>query len=109
MSLLTWNDGHYLLDGQPYRIVSGAIHYFRVVPEYWKDRLLKLKACGFNTVETYIAWNIHEPKEGEFVFDGMADVVSLSNWLVNLGFMLLSDRVHSSVRSGSSEACRAGC
>lgn len=37
MSLLTWNDGHYLLDGQPYRIVSGAIHYFRVVPEYWKN------------------------------------------------------------------------
>ncbi|MEK4343621.1 glycoside hydrolase family 35 protein [Paenibacillus sp. FSL P4-0184] len=89
MSLLTWNDGHYLLDGQPYRIVSGAIHYFRVVPEYWKDRLLKLKACGFNTVETYIAWNMHEPKEGEFVFDGMADVVSFIELAGELGLHVI--------------------
>lgn len=89
MSLLTWNDGQYLLDGQPYRIVSGAIHYFRVVPEYWKDRLLKLKACGFNTVETYIAWNMHEPKEGEFVFDGMADVVSFIELAGELGLHVI--------------------
>lgn len=89
MSLLTWNDGHYLLDGKPYRIVSGAIHYFRVVPEYWKDRLLKLKACGFNTVETYVAWNMHEPKEGEFVFDGMADVVSFIELAGELGLHVI--------------------
>ncbi|WP_339269694.1 beta-galactosidase family protein [Paenibacillus sp. FSL R5-0744] len=89
MSLLTWNDGQYLLDGKPYRIVSGAIHYFRVVPEYWKDRLLKLKACGFNTVETYVAWNMHEPKEGEFVFDGMADVVSFIELAGELGLHVI--------------------
>ncbi|WP_375105256.1 beta-galactosidase family protein [Paenibacillus sp. RS8] len=89
MSLLTWNNGQYLLDGQPYRIVSGAIHYFRVVPEYWKDRLLKLKACGFNTVETYIAWNMHEPKEGEFVFDGMADVVSFIELAEEVGLHVI--------------------
>ncbi|AIQ22730.1 beta-galactosidase family protein [Paenibacillus sp. FSL H7-0737] len=89
MSLLTWNDGQYFLDGQPYRIVSGAIHYFRVVPEYWKDRLLKLKACGFNTVETYVAWNMHEPKEGEFVFDGMADVVSFIELAGELGLHVI--------------------
>ncbi|MEC0255572.1 beta-galactosidase family protein [Paenibacillus lautus] len=76
MGMLTWENGQYLLNRQPYRIISGAIHYFRVVPEYWEDRLLKLKACGFNTVETYIAWNVHEPKEGKFNFSGMADVVS---------------------------------
>ena len=42
----------FVLEGKPFRILSGAIHYFRVVPEYWKDRLLKLKAMGLNTVET---------------------------------------------------------
>lgn len=89
MSLLTWNNGQYLLDGKPYRIISGAIHYFRVVPEYWKDRLLKLKACGFNTVETYIAWNMHEPKEGEYVFDGMADVVSFIELAGELGLHVI--------------------
>ncbi|CAN7737289.1 beta-galactosidase [Paenibacillus sp. LjRoot56] len=68
-------DKQFNLLGQPIRLIAGAIHYFRVVPEYWHDRLQKLKACGFNTVETYVAWNIHEPKEGEFHFEGMADLV----------------------------------
>ena len=49
---LTLGEKEFLLDGKPFRILSGAIHYFRVVPEYWKDRLLKLKAMGLNTVET---------------------------------------------------------
>ncbi|MFC4619847.1 beta-galactosidase family protein [Camelliibacillus cellulosilyticus] len=64
----------FYFNGQPIRIISGAIHYFRVHPEYWEDRLLKLKACGFNTVETYVAWNIHEPKPGAYNFDGFADI-----------------------------------
>ena len=49
---LTLREKEFYLDGKPFRILSGAIHYFRVVPEYWKDRLLKLKAMGLNTVET---------------------------------------------------------
>ena len=44
----------FYLDGEPFKIISGAIHYFRVVPEYWRDRMEKLKALGLNTVETYI-------------------------------------------------------
>ncbi|MFC4601052.1 glycoside hydrolase family 35 protein [Cohnella hongkongensis] len=64
----------FVYEGKPIRILSGAIHYFRVVPEYWEDRLLKLKACGFNTVETYVPWNVHEPTPGQFVFEGLADV-----------------------------------
>lgn len=42
----------FVILGKKERILSGAIHYFRVVPGYWKDRLLKLKAMGLNTVET---------------------------------------------------------
>ena len=56
----------FYLDGKPFQIISGAIHYFRVVPEYWRDRLEKLKAMGCNTVETYIPWNFHEPEKGKF-------------------------------------------
>ncbi|GHH97827.1 glycoside hydrolase family 35 protein [Neobacillus kokaensis] len=74
MSQLTYDDS-FLLDGKEIRLLSGAMHYFRTVPEYWEDRLLKLKACGFNTVETYVAWNLHEPEEGQFVFEGIADIV----------------------------------
>lgn len=44
------------------------MHYFRILPEYWEDRLLKLKALGCNTVETYIPWNLHEKEKGQFNF-----------------------------------------
>ncbi|MBU5671331.1 glycoside hydrolase family 35 protein [Paenibacillus brevis] len=67
-------EDQFYLDGKPLKIISGAIHYFRVVPEYWQDRLEKLQALGCNTVETYIPWNMHEPQEGEYCFSGMYDV-----------------------------------
>lgn len=63
----------FFLHGRPLRILSGAIHYFRVPRAYWEDRLLKLRACGFNTVETYIPWNLHEMREGVFDWDGEKD------------------------------------
>ena len=62
------------LNGEKTQILSGAIHYFRVVPEYWEDRLKKLKNCGLNAVETYVPWNLHEPEEGKFCFDGICDM-----------------------------------
>ena len=64
----------FYLDGKPVKLLSGAVHYFRLVKEYWEDCLYNLKAMGFNTVETYIPWNIHEPEEGVFDFDGNKDV-----------------------------------
>lgn len=64
----------YYLNNKPFQLISGAIHYFRVVPEYWRDRLEKLKNAGCNTVETYIPWNFHEPRKGELLWDGMRDV-----------------------------------
>ncbi|MBW4096260.1 MAG: beta-galactosidase [Acidobacteria bacterium] len=45
-----------------HRILAGAIHYFRVHPDLWADRLARLAAMGANTVDTYIAWNFHQPK-----------------------------------------------
>ena len=56
----------FLLNGNKINIYSGAMHYFRTLPEYWEDRLAKIKLCGFNTVETYTCWNLHEPKKGEY-------------------------------------------
>ena len=63
----------FFINGEPVQILSGSIHYFRVVPEYWRDRLEKLKNMGCNTVETYIPWNFHEPEKGHFLWDGMHD------------------------------------
>ena len=51
---------NFTLDGKEIRILSGSIHYFRVPRNYWRDRIIKLRQLGFNTVQTYVAWNFHE-------------------------------------------------
>lgn len=79
----------FLLDGEPIKLISGAIHYFRLAPAQWEDSLYNLKALGANTVETYIPWNIHEPKEGTFDFEGMKDVVAFVNLAQELGLMVI--------------------
>lgn len=53
----------FLIDGQPVQFVSGTMHYFRVPRVHWQDRLTKLAEMGCNCVETYCAWNLHEPRE----------------------------------------------
>ena len=75
--------------GKDVPILSGAIHYFRVHPDYWLDRLQKLAACGLNTVETYVPWNLHEPKEGEFNFEGFADLSRFIETAARVGLKVI--------------------
>ncbi|MBP1996846.1 glycoside hydrolase family 35 protein [Paenibacillus eucommiae] len=89
MTNLKISGTHFTMNNNPIQLVSGAIHYFRIVPEYWRDRLVKLKACGFNTVETYVAWNIHEPEEGSFCFEGMADLVRFIETAAEVGLYVI--------------------
>ncbi|XP_075459493.1 beta-galactosidase-1-like protein 2 isoform X2 [Ascaphus truei] len=63
-------NSQFLLEDAPIRILGGSMHYFRVPRAYWKDRMLKMKACGLNTLTTYVAWNLHEPRRGKFHFSG---------------------------------------
>jgi beta-galactosidase len=64
----------FLLDGEPFRILSGAIHYFRVHPDQWSDRIRKARLMGLNTIETYVAWNAHEPTRGAWDASGWNDL-----------------------------------
>ncbi|MDT0210989.1 beta-galactosidase [Curtobacterium sp. BRD11] len=67
-------DSDFLLDGEPHRVLSGAIHYFRVHPDLWQDRIRKAKLMGLNTIETYVAWNAHAPRPGVFDLTGGLDL-----------------------------------
>ncbi|MCX4552882.1 MULTISPECIES: beta-galactosidase family protein [unclassified Streptomyces] len=71
---LTTTDHGFLRGGRPHQIISAAIHYFRVHPELWEDRLRRLRAMGVNTIETYIAWNLHQPTPDRTDFSGQADI-----------------------------------
>ncbi|MFE2015186.1 beta-galactosidase family protein [Streptomyces sp. NPDC059491] len=74
MPLLQIDDGGFTLDGEPFRVLSGGLHYFRVHPEQWADRLRKARLMGLNTVETYVPWNLHQPRPDGFTLDGGLDL-----------------------------------
>ncbi|WP_416965411.1 glycoside hydrolase family 35 protein [Streptomyces sp. Agncl-13] len=76
MSEFTVGDRDFLLDGRPVRLLSGALHYFRVHEASWGHRLAMLRAMGLNCVETYVPWNLHEPAPGDF-----RDVQALGRFL----------------------------
>lgn len=66
----------FIRDGKPVKIISGAVHYFRNMPDTWSDIFKKMKAMGLNCVETYCAWNMHEKVQGEYDFSGNLDIAS---------------------------------
>lgn len=86
-------DTDFLLDGEPHRILSGAIHYFRVHPDLWADRIRKAKLMGLNTIETYVAWNAHAPSRSSFSFE---DGLDLGRFLD----LVAAEGMHAIVRPG---------
>ena len=80
---------HFLLDGKPFVIRSGAMHYPRVPRAYWRDRMKKMRALGLNTLETYVFWNLHEPRPGEFDFRGNLDLAEYIRMAQGEGFWVL--------------------
>ncbi len=67
-------DEGFRLDGAPFQVISGSLHYFRVHPDLWEDRLIKARQLGLNTIDTYVAWNFHSSRRGEFGLDGWRDL-----------------------------------
>ena len=88
MGIFEIRDAFYL-NGQPFKILSGAIHYFRIDPDDWYHSLFNLKALGFNTVETYVPWNAHEPYKGQFDFSGRLDIERFIQTAQSLGLYMI--------------------
>ena len=78
-----------VVDGRNVQLISGAIHYFRVPSELWRDRLEKARFCGLNCIETYMCWNLHEPRPDEFHFEGMLDFVRFIELAGELGLYVI--------------------
>ncbi|MFB7373914.1 beta-galactosidase [Streptomyces sp. NPDC056222] len=76
MSTFAVGDEDFLLDGRPVRLLSGALHYFRVHEDQWGHRLGMLRAMGLTCVETYVPWNLYEPERGRY-----GDVAALGRFL----------------------------
>lgn len=69
-------DSAFLLDGKPFQIISGEMHYPRIPREAWRARMKMAKAMGLNTISTYVFWNLQEPQKGVFDFSGNNDIAA---------------------------------
>lgn len=63
------------VEGQRLFMNSGEVHPYRMPdPRQWPDILDRMKAGGLNTISIYVPWQLHEPRPGEFRFDGRFDL-----------------------------------
>ncbi|VDK52470.1 unnamed protein product [Anisakis simplex] len=71
---IDYKNNQFLLDGKPFQYISGSIHYHRLHPSQWNDRLARVRAAGLNAIQFYIPWNYHETFEGKIDFSGSRNV-----------------------------------
>ncbi|VDL83671.1 unnamed protein product [Nippostrongylus brasiliensis] len=86
---IDFDNDRFLLDGKPFRYIAGSIHYFRIHPTQWRDRLQRVRALGFNAIQYYIPWNFHEIYEGQYDFSGGRNFTEFSRIASELGMYSL--------------------
>lgn len=77
------------LGGKPFYLASGDMHYFRFFKDGWRRRLQLMKDFGLTAVQTYVPWNLHEPREGEFHFEDNLDIGAFLRLCDELGLKVL--------------------
>lgn len=72
--IIDYDKNGFIINGKHEFLIGGEFHYFRVPAAMWEDRLQKMKTMGANLISVYIAWNLHEPVEGQQRWDGDYDL-----------------------------------
>jgi len=89
MPSVTYDDRSFSVDGNRIWLISGSVHYFRTPAALWRDRLLKAKRAGLNCISTYVAWNFHEPIEGDWKLSGDQDICGFIRLAGELGLYVI--------------------
>uniref|UniRef100_A0A9J7WYJ6 Beta-1,3-glucuronyltransferase 1 (glucuronosyltransferase P) b n=1 Tax=Cyprinus carpio carpio TaxID=630221 RepID=A0A9J7WYJ6_CYPCA len=89
ISNLLFNSALFTLGGKPFRILGGSLHYFRLPRAYWMDRMVKMKACGLNTLTVDVPWSLHQPEKGELRFQGGLDIESFLHLAAEVGLWVI--------------------
>uniref|UniRef100_A0A8D8BTH8 Beta-galactosidase n=1 Tax=Culex pipiens TaxID=7175 RepID=A0A8D8BTH8_CULPI len=67
----------FVMDGKDFRYVSGSFHYFRALPQTWRSKLRTMRAGGLNAVDLYVQWSLHNPKDNQYVWNGIANITDV--------------------------------
>lgn len=102
-------ENDFLLNGKPYVIRCGEMHFARIPKEYWVHRLKMAKAMGLNTVCAYLFWNMHEPQPGQFNWSGMADAAEFCKLAQKEGLFVILRQDPMHVLNGILVVFLGGC
>ena len=83
----------FLLDGKPFQIRCGEMHFARVPRAYWQHRLQAIRAMGLNTVCAYLFWNYHEWRQGQFDWREQRDAAAFCRLAQEIGRASCRERV----------------
>ncbi|XP_072999265.1 beta-galactosidase 7-like isoform X1 [Typha latifolia] len=72
---VTYDGRALIVNGTRRMLFSGSIHYPRSTPEMWPSLIAKAKEGGLDVIQTYVFWNVHEPIQGQYNFEGRYDLV----------------------------------
>lgn len=87
--VISFDGKGFIINGRREFLMGGEVHYLRIPRELWRDRLLRIKRAGLNTVQIYCFWNVHEPREGEFCFSGDYDLGAFLDIARELGLYVI--------------------
>jgi beta-galactosidase len=90
VSRIEFDARSFIIDGRRTFLRSGAVHYFRAPRAEWEEILYQAKLAGLNTIETYYAWNFHEPEEGKWDFSGDKDIEAFMSLCGEMGFWVIA-------------------
>nr|AYP70923.1 beta-galactosidase 3 [Actinidia deliciosa] len=82
---ITYDHRALVIDGQRRVLISGSIHYPRSTPDMWPDLIQKSKDGGLDVIETYVFWNLHEPVQNKYDFEGRKDLVKFIKLVAEAG------------------------
>ncbi|MDD5707720.1 MAG: beta-galactosidase [Kiritimatiellae bacterium] len=100
---ITITRDYLVIDGRPRFIFGGDFNYTRTPRAQWRDRLLKMKAAGMNTVAFYMVWGYHEPEPGRWDWAGEKDVAAFLDLIHEEGMWAIARMgpfVHGEWRNG---------
>jgi len=76
---MQWDRQTFSVSGKDIVLIGGSMHYFRIPSAEWETDFQRMQEDGFNLVDVYIPWFIHEPEEGKFDFEGLQEFLDLAH------------------------------
>lgn len=76
---IRWDRQTFSIGGKDVVLIGGSMHYFRIPPAEWPATFERMREDGFNIVDIYIPWFIHEPEENKFDFDNLQRFLNMAH------------------------------